>query len=344
MYPMPYAELLQRTQSITELKADDHFGQASHHWSDAEREAVLLAWASRRPLLIRGEAGCGKSQLARAVAVALGVPLFFKVINPRVEANDLLFTLDPIKRLTQAQLLAALRPELKSTEAARDFLAAELAIKDFVDPGELWRAMAVDAPQTPELSAAQGALWPRSVMLIDEIDKADADVPNALLEVLGNRSFTPPGHLPVRCFAHEPLVLITTNEDRDLPPAFLRRCVVLNLQPSDASEADFCAWLCERAKAHAQLRWLGEGDASPMRYAAKQVWADRDVAKKGGLGSVGLAEFLDLLHAINQLADASTERAHALIDELSRYALVKQRSDNQRREPVARTDTSAAGA
>jgi MoxR-like ATPase len=330
--PAPYSTLVAKTKSPTTLDQDTRYPEAWHRWSDSEVRAVIHAWASGRPLLVRGEAGCGKSQLARAVAAVLTVPLETEVIHPRYEASDLLYREDPVKRLAQAQLLAAVKTQDLTPDEALVWLESKLLPKLFVTEGPIWRAMKAAAPTGAERSQAS---WPRAVVLIDEIDKADSDVPNALLDILGNRSFVVPASGEVvNCGeAHRPLIIITTNEDRELPPAFVRRCAVLNLKPKDAAEADFCGWLVERANAHSKLKPLAGDATSPMARAAAQVWADRMAAKREGLPTVGLAEYLDLLYSLLNLSEAKPERANALLDQLSPFALVKHQQQQQDRPP-----------
>lgn len=198
-----------RSDTELALAESDRFARAGHLWSRPEIDALILAQAARRPLLVRGEAGSGKSQIARAAAQVLGSaePLC-EVIHSRFEALDLLYHVDVVERLADAQIAG----QLDATN------------EKYVKRGRLWEAMD---------QAREG--WGSPVLLIDEIDKADADVPNALLDVLGNRSFTVPplAHLPpVRAEGGRlPLIIITTNEERELPAAFVRRCVVLNLNP-----------------------------------------------------------------------------------------------------------------
>lgn len=323
MYPEPYKHFIAATQSTTTLAAEGRFGAAGHCWSDTERDAVVFAWASRRPLLLRGEAGCDKSQVARAAAACLGVDLWPEVIHPRFEAGDLKFRVDAVRRLAHAQLLATLRPVQKDQDHGQALkqLSEDLHEKHFLERGVLWKAMRAEPRQElPCLDPHR--LWPRAVVLIDEIDKADADVPNALLDALGNRSFDAPGEV-ITCEHNHPLVLLSTNEDRELPPAFLRRCVVVSLQPDDSSETTFTQWLLPRALAHPPIAELHRLAPDCLQQAAQQLWDDRQTAKRNGWGKVGLAEYLDLLYAIAQLAQGDGERALALVQRLGGFALRK---------------------
>jgi MoxR-like ATPase len=186
--------------------------------------AVNVALATGRPLLMRGRPGTGKSSLARNVALHLRRRFYPRTISSRTQARDLLWTVDDVARLSDAT----------SGGGARDRA-------QYVLPGPLWWAF---SPWTaawrglppsggpPPLAdpnegepAAAGA-----VVLLDEIDKADPDVPNDLLEPLGLYQFrTERGDVVQARPDTAPLVILTTNEERDLPKAFLRRCVVHEL-------------------------------------------------------------------------------------------------------------------
>lgn len=299
--------------STCPLPSSERFAKAGHLWRKAEIDALILAWAARRPLLVRGEAGCGKSQIARAAAANLynGDPLV-EVIHPRFEALDLLYRVDLVARLADAQIPGA----LDSTN------------RKYVKPGRLWQAMAADTPS------------PAAVLLIDEIDKADAEVPNALLDVLGNRSFTVPPlddhvvSLDAEC--HPPLVVITTNEERELPAAFVRRCIVLNLSPPRKPE-DLVGWLVERGKVHHHLDIKDEA----RWHAARQVVEDRAAVVEAGYPPVGLAEYIDLLTAVDDLTRSvpPEQKEKAQLDWLDRlgvYALRKHQDQPQDRGPVSR--------
>jgi MoxR-like ATPase len=189
--------------------------------------AVNVALAAGRPLLVRGHPGTGKSSLARSVAGLLGWRFHGVTVSSRTSARDLQWSFDTVARLADAQAL----PE-----------GADLPPRGwYVLPGVLWwafdRASAIRrglngkpgegfTPATDPTPINAGAA--RSVVLIDEIDKADPDVPNDLLMPLGSYQFAVEDGPTVRA-RKPPLVIITTNEERDLPRAFLRRCVVLAL-------------------------------------------------------------------------------------------------------------------
>ena len=170
-------------------------------------EVVNLAIALERPLLLKGEPGCGKTKLARAVAYELGWNYEAWYVKSTSRAKDGLYTYDAVGRLRDAQLAnSSVDPD-----AAR--LAKDPA--NYVEPGALGLAFQSSNP---------------TVLLIDEIDKADIDFPNDLLLELDEKRFTVP-EVKVKGRAKEVkaeqpvLVFITSNDEKDLPDAFLRRCL-----------------------------------------------------------------------------------------------------------------------
>ena len=291
-----------------------------HQWSQQEIDALVLAEAAQRPLLVRGEPGTGKTQLARAAAQYLGWQLLAQTVHPRFEAQDLIYRFDAVRRLADAQ--------------AGQFNNANHDEASYWEPGPLWRAYGWESAHA--WGSCRDETRPAGhVILIDEIDKADSDLPNSLLEVLGQRSFyIAPLRLPVGGPGlQQPLVIITTNEERELPAAFLRRCVVLNLAPKpDMSYGD---WLVERALAHFGARGdrlaLLDVDAV-IGPAAEQLVADRAAAQAAGLTPPGPAEFLDLLYALQRLAPGDAVQQRDLIVRLSAYAFVKNGAASEQPE------------
>lgn len=171
--------------------------------SDELVEAVNLAIFLERPLLLKGEPGCGKTRLARAVAYELELPFETWHIKSTSRARDGLYTYDAVGRLRDAQLAASRM--LSESELARASQPSE-----YVQWGPLGRAFRNEQ---------------RTVVLIDEIDKADIDFPNDLLLELDERRFTldeTGEHIQAQV---APLVFITSNDEKDLPDAFLRRCL-----------------------------------------------------------------------------------------------------------------------
>ena len=307
---------------VIRLPACDHLDEAFHQWSRPEIDALMLAVASRRPLLVRGEPGTGKTQLARAAATHLGWALDAVTIHARYEPQDLMFRFDAVRRLADAQ----------SSEATAQLLQKNRG--DYWEPGPLWKAFDWASAHLYGSCRLDRERPTGHVILIDEIDKADSDLPNTLLEVLGQRSFPIPA-LNLRISAERdrlPLVVVTTNEERDLPAAFLRRCVVLNLD----AEGEYAQWLVKRGRAHfldpdrpvETAKAFGPDKALATRIlekAARQLVADRIEAGKVGLPPPGLAEYLDLLYGLHALSD-DVQQQDKWLDRLSAYAFVKHGS------------------
>jgi len=285
--------------------------EAVHVFDRESVEALNAALGARRPLLVRGEPGTGKSQLARAAAAAMKRPFLSTVIDARTESRDLFWSFDAVSRLAQAQIQQALG--IADAAKVRDNLKEER----FLTPGPLWwtfhwkdaktQAQKVNATLPPEPKG-----WKPTdgvVLLIDEIDKADSSVPNGLLEALGQGQIECPGGKVVTWNkdAAPPLVVITTNEERALPDPFLRRCLVLHLACPD-KRGDLIAWLVERGKAH----FPDEGLSKVLQQAAEMLATDREEIEKQSLTPPGGAEYLDLVRALVDLGDTEDERLELL--------------------------------
>ena len=311
-----------------ELPAMGSWPAAHHLFEEESQWAVQGALAAGRPLLIRGEPGAGKSQLARAAAIWLGRAFVSTVVNARTHCEDLQYDYDAVARLGEAQTLAALGKQEKAEEL--------LEPQRFLLPGPLWWVFDPQSAKQQEQKARGNSdrrYLPKnwkpqqgSVLLIDEIDKAEADLPNGLLETLGNGSFTIP-HVaqPVSSLpgCPPPLVVITTNEERELPAAFQRRCLVLQLEPPGGDK--LVPWLDRRGEVH-----FGGLCSQEVRLtAARQLVVDRERADKAGLPLPGQAEYLDLLRALSQVeatADSGREAKQLeVLAQLARFTLGKYR-------------------
>ena len=155
--------------------------------------AVNAAITLQRPLLIKGEPGTGKTMLAEEVAGALGLPLFQWHIKSTTKAQQGLYEYDAVSRLRDSQL--------------GDAKVADIA--NYIVKGVLWEAFNCDTP---------------SVVLIDEIDKADIEFPNDLLRELDRMEFFVYETRQLVRAKHRPILFITSNNEKELPDAFLRRC------------------------------------------------------------------------------------------------------------------------
>ena len=250
------------------------------------RDAVNMALFLRRPLLIEGEAGTGKSRLAYAVAYELGYPLKEIYVKSTSQANDLLYTFDAIGRLYALQEHAAMA-KLKEEKAIEfDAEGHPLQKKKFFKYGPLGEAIGLSKRNTP------------SVVLIDEIDKADDDFPNDLLLELDRLRFIPAEDPSMGIDALEkgsrekrrhflPLVIITSNRSKELPRPFLRRCLFYYIPFPSREE------LQRIVEAHFGGRWT-----SMFEAALAQFWKLRnhtDWRKKPGT-----SEFLDWVRMVDE--------------------------------------------
>ncbi len=161
--------------------------------TDDLKMAVNAALALQRPLLIKGEPGTGKTMLAEEVASALDRPLLQWHIKSTTKAHQGLYEYDAVSRLRDSQL---------GEEKVRD-------IRNYIVRGVLWEAFEAEQPV---------------VVLIDEIDKADIEFPNDLLRELDRMEFHVYETQQTIKARHRPLIIITSNNEKDLPDAFLRRC------------------------------------------------------------------------------------------------------------------------
>ncbi|MDJ0907752.1 MAG: MoxR family ATPase [Woeseiaceae bacterium] len=168
-------------------------GTNSYIATDDLKMAVNAAVTLERPILVKGEPGTGKTQLAIEVATALGKPLYEWHIKSTTKAQQGLYEYDAVARLRDSQL---------GDDRVHD-------IANYIVRGKIWDAFASDE---------------QPVLLIDEIDKADIEFPNDLLRELDRMEFFVYETQELVKAVHRPIIVITSNNEKELPDAFLRRC------------------------------------------------------------------------------------------------------------------------
>lgn len=298
----------------------DDWQSTSYLFDEESKWAIKAALHSGRTLLIQGEPGVGKSILAKAAADVLGWRYLSRVVNAGCECEDLFYHFDAISRLAEAQIIGATK--------AKD-IKGRLALEKFIRPAELW--FTFNFPDAQEKwathlgvketdfdpSESKKGLDKNSgnVLLIDEIDKAQTDLPNALLEALGNRKFKIHHTQEDVTYSEEapdPLIIITTNRERELPDAFIRRCMVMDMKFPEK----------ETLITRALKRYPDEKlEVDLIEEVADDLLVKRKKSERGFIP--GQAEFFDLLNALCSLKEAENEDHRKAFEKISKYGFEK---------------------
>lgn len=180
--------------SLSDLSSKEFLGTDRYVASESLKDIVNIALKLEKPLLVRGEPGTGKTLLAAAASEGLGLPLIRWHVKSTTKAQDGLYVYDTIQRLNDSRFGSGDVNDLQR----------------YIKLGPLGQAFQADQ---------------RVVVLIDEIDKADIEFPNDLLHELDAMEFTVAETQQRIVAKHRPLVIITSNAEKELPDAFLRRCI-----------------------------------------------------------------------------------------------------------------------
>lgn len=280
--------------------------------------AVNLAILLQRPLLVMGEPGCGKSKLAQAVAYELyhdqqdgGIKVDYRdyyqewFVKSTAKAQEGLYEYDNIRRLADAQIAR--------TNDDRD----KLLNTQYWKLGPMGKAF--DDSKTPDR---------RVVLLIDEIDKADLDFPNDLLNEIDNGKFKISETDETIEAKEKPIVIITSNAEKDLPDAFLRRCLYHFIEFDASKLTDIVR---SRFHINGKTETLEETKATTdfIQTAQTTFLAIRERIKKEkeifGGKTVSTSEFLDWYEALNHYRPRSGDE---LVKELTEVALLNGRPGN----------------
>jgi MoxR-like ATPase len=287
---------------------------------------VNVALATGRPILVSGPSGSGKSSVAASVAFTLGWSYYEHVISSRTQARDLLWQFDTLRRLSAAGHgdVADAR-EMDLREIQMDFAR-------FIRPGVLWWAYNPDLarrrgiegegwlpfPLAEPPGLTEGRDKNHAVILLDEIDKADPDMPNDLLVAVGSFEFQVDeigATVKILDRDQPPLIIITTNGERELPAAFLRRCLTLKLEAPDV----------DRLVLIARSRFGEISEREPVYKAVAEIVKNPPAYIVDRQSPPSTAEFLDAIDACLTLGVQPVETDSTWVD-IARSTLWKART------------------
>lgn len=274
------------------------------------RDAVNVALALGQPLLVTGEPGTGKTQLAGSIAyeLDLSLPLVFQTKTTST-AKDMFYRYDALRHFHDSQF----HKEAPTIENYIAYEALGLAILLSMDPAEVNQRL-------PEPLRDKGPV--RSVVLIDEIDKAPRDLPNDVLNEIEMMSFTvkETGQTFSADQGYRPILILTSNSEKNLPDAFLRRCVFYHISFPDR----------ERMKEIVQRRLAFNSDFTPemLDHAIRHFEEIRELALKKKPATAELLAWLQILEKV-QLDVSNLKQGEAEALAFTYSILVKSKEDKE---------------
>lgn len=289
----------------------DHKAAARHYRPSRDLlMAINMSLNVGAPLLLTGEPGTGKTQVAEFLAWYFEIPIFKYQVKSTSAAEDLRFDFDAVGYLHWAQSPAGtgnkpVEPPIAHDRQDEDLMLAATARERsrFLSEGPLWRAYLKDTD---------------TVLLIDEIDKAPRDFPNDLLHELDQHAFTHPflGHEVEPISGRPPILVVTSNDERRLPDAFLRRCIFHRIELTDALVKD-------AVQAHAGS--FPNLDEDTREAALVRFWKLRELAQEKKPTTAELLAWLCILSARREQAAGLRDCSWAELPGLT--VLVKDPSD-----------------
>ncbi len=303
---MPEIQLYNGNALLTK-EASDKLGVDTYLPAPNLVKAVQMAQILKRPLLVKGEPGCGKSRLAEAVAAELfgagfSDHYFEWNVKSASKAQDGLYTINKLQRLSDANIRNNDNPEAKKIDLdiklPKDENGTYKTRGNYIDLGYLGKAFVLS--QQPGLKAPP-------VVLIDEIDKADIDFPNDLLVELDRMEFQIPeiieDNKPVVIRANKemrPLFIITSNDEKPLPAAFLRRCLFHYIEFSEINLAEIV---------HSKFPGLNALKPAlvPESITAFTAWRKKITDKGTSNKNISTSELLDWIRLINYYVERNED-------------------------------------
>ncbi len=339
--PKPLAQDLRSKDELEDVYLGDRRDGKIYIYTESLVLAINVALATGRPLLLRGSPGCGKSSVAYNIARLLKRPYYEKVIHSRMEAHDIFWRFDAVRRLGDAHIASvALKQSNDQVPQENHIIKKKWEFyHPYIEPEIMWWVFDKKAAMRRGLPENEQIFFPQAtdpviykpkisldsippVVLLDEIDKAEPDVPNNLLVALGSMKFEVE-EIQTEIALHKskdklfkpdemPLIIITTNEERQLPAAFMRRCIIFKFKLFDDPK--------QLVKQLVEIAEVTEGKTNTKLYAKVAETVNRIAkARKERTREKfepNIAEYLDAVRACMRLGGqrVSEQKIEEILD------------------------------